>query len=93
MARARYSYVVHAPGGPFAFLQHPHIPGFWLRTHAAVLVAPCRLCHAVIGAPCTRRDGLATSVTHYPRREDAKGKLGDLTSTVTTIRRAKEKTP
>ncbi len=84
-APVKYRYVVSAPGGPYAFLPHPHLPGLWLRSHPSVLVAACALCKAAVGDPCVGGGGKVSGGTHYDRRHAARGQVEKLLHPPVTI--------
>ncbi len=58
-----------------AFVPHPHVPGFYVRTHAAVLLTACEVCGSKTGQLCTSlassqpaRRGREIFSTHWRRR-------------------------
>lgn len=83
--RAKYAYVVSAPGGPFVFLEHPSIRGLWIRTHASVAVVECAYCRADVLEPCRDRNGEHKSATHWVRRRDGRYAFSSVSSKVITI--------
>lgn len=77
--RNKYSYILTAPGGPFAFIRHPYVRGLWMRTHPCVILVDCEHCGAVKGYPCFQKKVInIKSSTHYKRRNAAQGELKKL---------------
>lgn len=86
MPRPKYKYVVSAPGGPFAFVPHPHLAGLWVRTHPCVLTTDCPDCRQLAGNLCVNRDkSEMRSGTHWTRRRGAREDVAKLMSTVDTV--------
>lgn len=54
--------------GNVAFVRHPHIRGFWVKTHACVVARSCSVCDAAQGEPCRGRKGTLDAYTHRARR-------------------------
>lgn len=85
MPRPKYKYVISAPGGPFAFVPHPHLVALWVRAHPCVLTTGCSDCRAAAGDLCVNRDGTAMlSSTHWTRRRGARADVAELLREVDT---------
>lgn len=91
-APCRYSYVIEAPGGPYAFVPHPAARGLWIRTHPCVLAVACAHCSTVVGEPCRNKASeLSHGYTHYIRRRDGRAAVAKLHwNAVLTISKKKE---
>lgn len=64
MPRPNRAYIFSAS---VAFVPHPAISSWWVRTHPAVLLATCPNCKASPGHLC-ERNGQVVYYTHYVRR-------------------------
>ncbi len=65
MSRARHAYIVTPQ---VAFVQHPHVPGSWVRTHPCVLLVACPFCRAKSRQLCRNADEEIIAYTHHLRR-------------------------
>ncbi len=51
-----------------AFIPHPNISTWWVRSHPSVLLAACPGCKAAVGDFCRNSKGSIVFYTHYVRR-------------------------
>jgi hypothetical protein len=66
MGRPNRAYIF---SGGLAFIPHPNISTWWVRSHPSVLLAACPSCKAAVGKFCQNSKGVIVFYTHYVRRK------------------------